>query len=173
MTVRRKSEPGPEPTLPVTPMLDMAFQLLAFFVATYNPSDLEGQMDLSLPSEKITQAKSAEDVKTDAAPDKKPIDLPANLTVIVRTQMDNVNNGRISALTLQDDAGPSQIDNLDKLAAELKKRQATVENKENIKIQADGRLKWEEVIKVMDTCQTAGFKNISFVPPPDFRMSNQ
>jgi len=89
--------------------------------------------------------------------------------VIVRTQMDNVNNGRISALTLQDDAGPHPIDNLDKLAAELKERSKTVENKENIKIQADSKLKWEPVIQVMDVCQQAGFKNISFVPPPDLR----
>jgi biopolymer transport protein ExbD len=174
MTTRRKQEAGPEPTLPVTPMLDMAFQLLAFFVMTYHPSDLEGQMDLSLPSENITQAKNKDEVKTDAAPDKdKPIDLPSNLTVIVRTQMDNVNNGRISALTLQDDAGPQPIDNLEKLGLELKKRQATIENKENIKIQADGKLKWEGVIQVMDVCQQAGFKNISFVPPPNFGMSGQ
>jgi biopolymer transport protein ExbD len=173
MTVRRKTEAGPEPNLPVTPMLDMAFQLLAFFVMTYHPSDLEGQMDLSLPSEKITQAKDKEDIKPDAAPDKKPIDLPANLTVMVRTQQDGVHNGQLSALTLQDDAGPQPIDNLEKLLAELKKRQATVENKENIKIQADGKLKWDEVIRVMDVCQQAGFKNISFVPPPDFRMSGQ
>lgn len=168
MTTRRKPEAGPEPNLPVTPMLDMAFQLLAFFVMTYHPSDLEGQMDLSLPSENVSQAKKQEDVKTDAVPDKnKPIDLPANVTVIVRTQMDNVNNGRISALTLQDDAGQQPIDNLDKLAAELKRRSETVENKENIKIQADGKLKWEEVIRVMDVCQGAGFKNVSFVRPPD------
>lgn len=173
MTVRRKTEAGPEPNLPITPMLDMAFQLLAFFVMTYHPSDLEGQMDLSLPSEKITQAKDKEDIKPDAAPDKKPIDLPANLTVMVRTQQDGVNNGRISALTLQDDAGPQPIDNLEKLAAELKKRQGSVENKENIKIQADGKLKWDAVIQVMDVCQQAGFKNISFVPPPDYRMSGQ
>jgi biopolymer transport protein ExbD len=174
MTTRRKQEAGPEPTLPITPMLDMAFQLLAFFVMTYHPSDLEGQMDLSLPSESITQAKKPEDVQTEAKPDPNAkLELPANLTVIVRTQMDNVNNGRISALTLQDEAGPQQIDNLDKLAAELKRRSETVENKENIKIQADGRLKWEEVVRVMDVCQGAGFKNISFVPPPDLNMGSR
>jgi biopolymer transport protein ExbD len=167
MTTRRKTESGPEPNLPVTPMLDMAFQLLAFFVMTYHPSDLEGQMELSLPSENITQAKSAEEVQTEAAADKdKALELPANLTVIVRTQRDNVNNGLISGLSLQDDAGPHAIDTLEKLREELKTRRATVENKENIKIQADGKLKWEEVINVMDVCQQAGFKNISFVPPP-------
>jgi biopolymer transport protein ExbD len=167
MTIRRKSEAGPEPTLPITPMLDMAFQLLAFFVMTYHPSDLEGQMELSLPSEAISQAQDKEDVKSDAAPDKdQDLKLAANITVIVRTQRDNVNTGLISDISVQDDAGTSPVDTLDKLLAELKARHATVENKENIKIQADSKLKWEEVISVMDVCQQAGFKNISFVPPP-------
>jgi biopolymer transport protein ExbD len=167
MTTRRKTESGPEPTLPVTPMLDMAFQLLAFFVMTYHPSDLEGQMELSLPSEAITKAKDKEDIKPDAPVDKdQDLNLSANLTVIVRTQRDNVNNGIISGISLQDDAGTAPVDTLDKRREELKKRSATVANKENIKIQADSKLKWEEVINVMDVCQQAGFKNISFVPPP-------
>jgi biopolymer transport protein ExbD len=173
MTIRRKTDAGPEPNLPITPMLDMAFQLLAFFVMTYHPSDLEGQMDLSLPSEAITRAEKKEDIDPNAKPDPKPLELPANLTVLVRTQQDGSNNGQISALTLQDEAGPQPVDNLAKLKDELKKRQETVENKENIKIQADGKLKWQFVIQVMDVCQQAGFKNISFVPPPDFGVSGQ
>jgi biopolymer transport protein ExbD len=167
MTTRRKPEAGPEPNLPVTPMLDMAFQLLAFFVMTYHPSDLEGQMELSLPSENISKANSPEEVKTEAAVDKdKPVELAANLTVIVRTQRDNVNNGLISGMQLQEDSGSHAVETLDKLRDELKAKHSTVENKDNIKIQADAKLKWEEVVKVMDVCQQAGFKNISFVPPP-------
>ncbi len=167
MTIRRKTEAGPEPNLPVTPMLDMAFQLLAFFVMTYHPSDLEGQMELSLPSESITKADAPDEVNPKAAADKQTLELPANLTVIVRTQRDNVNNGLVSDVSLQDDAGAHQLGgNLDKLREELKARRASVENKENIKIQADGKLKWEEVINVMDVCKQAGFANISFVPPP-------
>jgi biopolymer transport protein ExbD len=167
MTTRRKTEAGPEPNLPVTPMLDMAFQLLAFFVMTYHPSDLEGQMELSLPSENISKAESPDKVKMDAEVDKdKPIELPTNVTVIVRTQRDNVNNGLISGIQVQDDAGAHPVDTLEKLAEELKARHATVENKENIKLQGDAKLKWAEIIKVMDVCQQAGFKNISFVPPP-------
>ena len=43
----------------VTPMLDMAFQLLAFFVMTYHPSALEGSYKISqvLPPEKKRQRK--------------------------------------------------------------------------------------------------------------------
>ena len=167
MTTRRKTEAGPEPNLPVTPMLDMAFQLLAFFVMTYHPSDLEGQMELSLPSEAITKAQNEKEVKSDAAPDNKPLDLPADVTVIVRTQRDNVNNGLVSDISLQDLAGPHPVGNsLDKLRDELKKRGESAQNKENIKIQADYKLKWEEVINVMDVCHQAGFTNVSFVKPP-------
>ncbi|HWG42365.1 MAG TPA: biopolymer transporter ExbD [Gemmataceae bacterium] len=171
MTTRRKPDSGPEPNLPITPMLDMAFQLLAFFVMTYHPSDLEGQMDLSLPSEELTRAEKPEQT-TNAPTDQTPINLPANLTVIVRTQMDDVHTGQISDVRLQDDAGTQQVE-VGKLLEELKKQHETVENKENIKIQADGKLKWQAVIQVMDACQQAGFKNISFVPPPNFHMSGQ
>jgi biopolymer transport protein ExbD len=38
-----------EPDLPITPMLDMSFQLLAFFIMTFKPAPTEGQIAMSLP----------------------------------------------------------------------------------------------------------------------------
>ena len=32
----------------ITPMLDMAFQVLAFFIMTYHPSALEGHFDINM-----------------------------------------------------------------------------------------------------------------------------
>jgi biopolymer transport protein ExbD len=43
----------PEVALPVTPMLDVAFQLLFFFIMTFHPADLEGQIELSLPPDAL------------------------------------------------------------------------------------------------------------------------
>ena len=40
-----------EPDLPITPMLDMSFQLMAFFVFTFRPSPTEGQIAMSLPKD--------------------------------------------------------------------------------------------------------------------------
>ena len=40
----------------ITPMLDMAFQVLAFFIMTYHPSALEGYFDIKmLPPEMRTE----------------------------------------------------------------------------------------------------------------------
>lgn len=168
MTMHRKSEGTLQPTLPVTPMLDMAFQLLAFFVMTYHPSDLEGQMDLSLPTAEITAPRDRDKVDPRERPDSEPIVLTANVTVILRTQRDDFNIGLLSDVSLQDDTGTHPVGNsLDKLRKELKSRRTAIENKENIKIRADTRLKWQEVVNIMDVCHEAGFTNIGFVSPPD------
>jgi biopolymer transport protein ExbD len=176
----RYTEAGPEPNVPVTPMLDMAFQLLAFFVMTYHPSDLEGQMQLALPSKDTAAAKKPADVDPSTAPEKDPVlEIPADLTVVVKTQMDGVNNGAISALTVEDRSGPATIrpagdqSLMDALTRYLSKTKETVDNKTAVKLQADSKLKWENVVQVMDACRKAGFENISFAPPPDYRLTSQ
>ena len=43
----------------ITPMLDLAFQVLLFFIFTYHPSQVEeGQMDLTLPDAAKAQAET-------------------------------------------------------------------------------------------------------------------
>src|SRR3954467_5101865 len=37
-----------EVEIPITPMLDMAFQLLTFFILTYRPAPTEGQFAMNL-----------------------------------------------------------------------------------------------------------------------------
>ncbi len=44
----RKSEGEEGPQVPVAPMLDMAFQLLTFFVLTYRAAPVEGQFVMNL-----------------------------------------------------------------------------------------------------------------------------
>jgi hypothetical protein len=46
--VRRPDAPE-EVAFPVAPMLDMAFQLLAFFILTFQPASNELRIDLELP----------------------------------------------------------------------------------------------------------------------------
>jgi biopolymer transport protein ExbD len=61
MTRRRVSEPDGEIVIPVTPMLDMTFQLLIFFIVTFNPNRLiEGFWDVTVSDETITQRNDKE-----------------------------------------------------------------------------------------------------------------
>ena len=46
-------------TLPITPMLDMSFQLLSFFILTFHPMPTEGQLSINLP--KIDAADKPQD----------------------------------------------------------------------------------------------------------------
>src|SRR5262249_39330773 len=48
---RRLPEEEIVPDLPIIPMLDMSFQLLSFFILTFNPAPTEGQIAMTLPKE--------------------------------------------------------------------------------------------------------------------------
>ena len=155
--------------MPITPMLDMAFQLLFFFIINFNPSDLEGQMDLSLPSEAEKAAHKREQQDPTTKADKE-MDFPSDLTVKVRTQQDGIHDGEISALFVRNiNSKEEPVDGLNGLREYLLRAQESVSNKEAIKIQGDGKLKVKSMLKVMDECRKAGFKNVSFVQPEDFR----
>jgi biopolymer transport protein ExbD len=162
----------------VTPMLDMTFQLLFFFLLNYHPSALEGQMNMALPSDKQeAKAEKLENVTTSS--DERDDTLPADLTVQVKTQNDGYNNGPISQLTLVGRDGPKEIPadrgkELDQLLKELQaaKEGGNLTNKEDIKIQGDSRLNWGAVVKVMDVCTKAGFRP-GFAPPPDRGVGQQ
>jgi biopolymer transport protein ExbD len=44
-----------------------------------------------------------------------------------------------------------------------------VGNKDNIRIEADSKLKYGRLVEVMDACLGAGFKSVGFAPPPDLK----
>ena len=53
----------------VTPMLDMTFQLLFYFIINFKPAIEEGQLDLSLPSQEVAASSSTID-DSDDKPDE-------------------------------------------------------------------------------------------------------
>jgi biopolymer transport protein ExbD len=170
MKRHKAGEAGAEVTLPITPMLDMAFQLLFFFIMTFNPSDLEGQLDMSLPSEADKAAHDQKNVNPKPV-DKDALEFTSDLTVKVRAQIGGENDGKISALAVQTiDSKEEPITGADPLASlkkYLRDKRTTLSNKDSIKVQGDGRLRVREMLHVMDACRNSGFKNVSFVPPED------
>jgi biopolymer transport protein ExbD len=167
---RRKAETDAKIALPITPMLDMTFQLLFFFIMNFNPADLEGQMDMSLPSEEVKQAKDKP--KDNVAPEKNPdLEFPSDLTVQVRTQNAEGSDGGISAIFVRGPDGKEDPINGPDLLGNLKKyleaKRETVTHKEAIKIRGDTKLRIKHLMKVTDVCKAAGYANTSLVTPEE------
>ena len=170
---RRKGDPVPEVELPITPMLDMAFQIFAFFIATYHPSSLEGQVELALPAS--GEARAQQQDLADQKNSDTEIDLKTEVTVTVKTPHGSGATGSIDTLSIEGAEGtekPVPVD-LDKdprlngLKDALAKMRKGLSNKDGIKIKPDSGLKYAYVVRVMDACREAGFKNIGFAPPGD------
>ncbi len=65
-----------EPNVPIAPMLDMAFQLLTFFVLTYHPAPQEGQFVMSLlPAQPATAMAAAPAANQPVASNDLPVSL--------------------------------------------------------------------------------------------------
>ncbi len=67
-----------EPDLPSTPMVDMSFQLLAFFIMTFKPADTEGQIalhDSPFPVPRETVGRHCDSLLPSASSDSRGRDL--------------------------------------------------------------------------------------------------
>jgi biopolymer transport protein ExbD len=150
--------------LPITPMLDMSFQLLAFFVMTFqSASAQEGQLDMYLPKAGTPAAKAPDQVDLTKDSDAD-IDKESDLTVAVSSR-----GGDIESLLIREKAGSTPVSDLKALRSALVKLRAGLGNPDAIKIEADGRLKYGKLVDVMDACLGAGFKSVGFAPPPDMK----
>jgi biopolymer transport protein ExbD len=176
-----REEGGVNLSIIITPMLDMAFQLLAFFVMTYHPSALEGHIDASLlpPSNIAIQGKQQQDknaAPVDMVPDDK-----ETVKVIVKAVKRGQSEGK------RGDGEPSQIfvkrpedvnpelvadadQDLDSALKKLRERLKSMQAKgakASVNIEADSELKHQYFIRVYDACKSADFAAVGFVAPPD------
>ncbi len=166
MARQLKAGTGVDVELPIVPFLDMSFQILFFFIMNYHPSALEGQMDMSLPAAGEAKAQSIENVDPNTIPDDA-IENKSEVTVVIRTPHDNINDGAISQITVTGDQGEMTVPSVEGLERYLKSIRKELTNKADIKIQADSRLKYYFVVQIMDACVKAGYPNVGFAPPPD------
>ena len=146
-----------EPDLPITPMLDMAFQLLAFFVVTYNPGPIEAMLPLSLP-------------KLEGGPTQQ-LSLPTeNEAEEITVQITSTETGAIDGIavfTKSTAANPAQLgkdsralfEHLKKQIAELK-----VQTPGKLTIEMADELNYQNVIKLVDESRRAGYDRVSPAP---------
>jgi biopolymer transport protein ExbD len=130
--------------LNVASMLDMAFQLLAFFILTFRPPMSEGQIGLRLPPAQPTR--SATNPKLVICGGHGPIISPAVTTLVVTVISQD---GRIDGLGVGQDEAKDVRDLDGKLAAAFKDPNSPFEQ---VIVQASPRLNYGELMRVMDVC---------------------
>jgi biopolymer transport protein ExbD len=145
-----------DPDLPIVPMLDMCFQLLAFFIMTFNPTPTEGHLDLALP--KLTGG------DTSVTPTTPSIDEDDEFTV----QVDSTPEGGIASINvLEKGAAAAKPLGTDtgKLYAYLKERTANKGGKVGkLRMELGETLNYQYVIKLIDESSRAGYKQVSPTP---------
>ncbi len=150
----------------ITPMLDMAFQIFAFFIVTYHPSQLEGQMLLHLPDAALAKAAKPEDARPDQSMTGQ-LELPAEISVIARTKRpDGSQDGSISQISVQErlgtkdvvkqDQGAKEVPDLDALRKYLQSVRGSLSNQDDIKIEAESGLRYEYIMQIMDVTEHIG-----------------
>lgn len=145
---RRKRDEG-QVELNLTAMLDMAFQLLTFFILTFRPAPIEGQLALNLPPP-VPQ--------TNVEMDKKVGDMPGDVFAMDTLHLSVTANpsGDVTELKIEANVAvdgrldPENIAKLDgKLKSTITKQQIAYDR---IQIAVDGKLRYGELMKIIDVC---------------------
>src|SRR5262245_26085696 len=105
---RRRTPDAPiQIVLPITPMLDMSFQLLAFFVMTFRVlGPAEGELDMYLPKAGEAKAKVPDAVDLSKTSDAD-IDQSSDLTVVIEAA-----GGDIGKLLIKDKAASRPVEDV-------------------------------------------------------------
>ena len=143
--------------LPIVPMLDMAFQLLFFFVVSFHPQALEGALECGV---KGTPAGNQP-----RPPDPDGVDLPDRIRVVVKHSSGE--GVVVDSLLVQTNEGEWPLADLPALGRFLRERRSGPDSTGAIQVAAEGKLKFSRVVEVVDVCRKAGYEKVSFATPPD------
>jgi len=158
----KKHQSDEDVTLNVTAMLDMAFQLLAFFILTFRPPPGEDQIYLKLPPAQPIAGLGGQSAGSDETKDSKDVKPTKSLTVVLN---DN-HTGSISEVRvgIPDPSGKMMknvpFNDLEhELHGYFKARddsdsggKTAQGDFEQVIISASSTLRWDEIMKVIDLC---------------------
>ncbi len=162
MSRRRKRRSGEEVELNLAAMLDMAFQLLTFFILTFKPAPVEGQVNLRLPPPMAIAGAAGKDVGTDFN-SKEPPKSATSLVIGVFSNKD----GSVAQLAVDE----TSVGNLLALDNRLQTVFANTEYDQVI-VHVGPDLRYEELMRVIEVCTRQRLRDgsrlskLSFVEMP-------
>jgi biopolymer transport protein ExbD len=145
MRRRKKKRTQGEVELNLAAMLDMAFQLLTFFILTFKPAPVEGQVMLRMPPpQPITNINANQK----AGSDPKNTNPIQGLTTLIISAL-ATDDGSLQQLAI----GETGLGGLSAFEVQL----GTILSDpgsgfDQVIIQVDSRLKYEELMRVIDVC---------------------
>jgi len=143
---------------PATPMLDMAFQLLAFFILTFQTPSTETRLDLYLPAAPVVLAGSPAGQAQPLPARRADLDLETDL--LVRARADDL--GELKSLTL----GDAELPNAEILGERMVRYAEVLEGKPlRVLLVADDRLRYEVAAQLIGTCAAAGVSSVRLADP--------
>jgi biopolymer transport protein ExbD len=161
---KRKRHDADGVELNLTAMLDMAFQLLAFFVLTFKPAPLEGEISLRMPPPQPVVVASASEKQAGSSDQ----DILTGLTSLVISIFGSDSGG---LGTMQVNSQP--IGSLVGLDTELRRLLGTENTPfEQVVIQVGSRVRYDALMSVIDVCTRQKLANgepltkLSFVELP-------
>jgi biopolymer transport protein ExbD len=153
-----RPRPPEEVFFPVVPMLDMAFQLLAFFVLTFQAPSAETHIDLDLPATPLALPGAPRGRAE--IPLARRLDTDLENDLFVRVTADDL--GDIRSIRL----GDADVHDLNTLGQRLKRYVEILEGRPlRVRLVADDHLRYEEAARVLATCSAAGVANVRLSEP--------
>jgi biopolymer transport protein ExbD len=147
---RRRSQPEVE--LNLAAMLDMAFQLLTFFILTFHPSPVEGQISLRLPP---PQGAVAAKEGQQPGSDRENKNLISGFNTLTISVFADPKTGAIASLGVGETQVPGGIDGLARELVTIFGRQGKPELGnpfDQVIIQVSDSCRYDELMKVIDVC---------------------
>jgi biopolymer transport protein ExbD len=152
MSRRKKKKHGEEEvTLNLAAMLDMAFQLLTFFILTFRPAPVEGQVALRLPPPQAIAAKNPANAKKAGQDpnDTSPVKGVNTLIITVFAKRDGANKGKMEEMAV----GEARIGSIPRLNDKLKEVFADPGNPfDQVIVQVSDELRYDELMRVVEVC---------------------
>jgi biopolymer transport protein ExbD len=141
-----------EVELNLAAMLDVAFQLLAFFILTFRPSPIEGQLRLHLPPPRpITTLPNAESPGSDEA-NPSPVEGLNSIVISVFATP----SGQIDAIAI----GENEIPDVETLRRQVRAMFADpVLQFDQVLIQASTGLSYQSLLEVVEVCTQSPLAN--------------
>ena len=154
--------------LSVTAMLDMAFQLLTFFILTFRPPPVEGEILLRMPPPQAVLGAGGQAAGQDETKDPKDVKPVKTLTITVIDEGGGISVVQVGVPSVGMNEVPfGQLN--EKLGEYFK---GSGDAFEQVIIQSTPTLRWGELLRVVEICTNQRFSDgsklgkLSFVALP-------